>query len=130
MMKERKVYNNVSMDVVRFNKNKTMKISYNGDSLIDYLVEIPFDKISIPLYGYRSVLLNNDEMKGNAIVGYIEGYNAETDTFSVVIHQNWTDAVETFSNPIIFPRVQAIGDTVTKILGFDICPKSYYAAIR
>lgn len=130
MMKEKRVYNNVTMEVARFAKNKTLKITYDGDSLTETLTQVPFDKISIPLYGYRSILLNNEDLPGNMIVGYIESYNAEAGTFSVVIHQNMADKVKPMKDPIIFTRVQTIGDKVTKILGFDICPKAYYAAIR
>lgn len=129
-MKEKRMYNNVNMEIPRFAKNKTLKTTYDGDSLTECLVQVPFDKIAIPLYGYRNNLLNRDELPGNAIVGYIEGYNAETGTFNVVIHENWADKVTPMKDPIIFTRVQTIGDKVTKILGFDICPKSYYAAIR
>lgn len=130
MVKERKTYNNVSMEVNRFAKNKTLKFTYDGDSLTELLTQVPFDKVSIPLYGYRNVVLNNDNLPGNMTVGYIESYNAETSTFNVTIHQNVADKVKLMKNPIIFIRVQAIGEKVTKILGFDICPKAYYAAIR
>lgn len=74
--------------------------------------------------------MGNEDRGGNQVVGYIYEYNRESDIFTVVIHEKYADVVTEFNKPIVFPRVQIIGDTVTRILGFDICPKSYYAVIK
>lgn len=129
-MAEKRVYKNVIMEVGRFNKNKTMYQSYNPTSLKSILRKVPFSQVNIPLYSYQNLLIDNDKIGGNRVVGYVEGYNEETDTFNVTIHEQYGPVVQEFKDPIIFIRAQIIGNKIVKILGFDICPNMYYSLIR
>lgn len=124
------VYENVTVRVPRFSKAKNLRRKYNVESLLEILNNIDFDKINIPLYSYRNVLCNDDTRRGNRIVGYIDKYDRETDEFIVVIHEYFAGIISGFDNPIIYPRVQIMDENVTKILGFDICPKLYYSIIQ
>lgn len=129
-MEKSRPYNNIQMDVPRFAKAKTVKHSYDYGSLLGALDKIAFDVVEIPLYAYRNILRNNDDIRGNQLVGYIEGYDEESDKFTVVIYEKFADTIEDFDMPVIFPRVKVDHGFVTKILGFDICPQSYYRLIR
>lgn len=130
----KRTYNNVAMEVDRFSKNKDASGNkFNKTEFVDIMSKIPFDKISIPLYSYKCLIHNNDSMPGNAVCGYIEGYNADTDTFNVVVHERYTDVIGGYDNPIIFPRVVVDRNDSNKIVmikGFDICPRMYYSFVR
>lgn len=126
----KRTFNNINMDIERWSKNKNLYHSYDGESLKDILDQVPFELVNIPLYSYNNILAGDEERSGNQVVGYIYGYDRKTDMFSVVIHEKYAAAVSEFAKPIIFPRVQIIGDKVTRILGFDVCPRSYYAVIK
>lgn len=126
----KKTFNNVTMDIERWSKNKNLYHEYDGDSLKDILDKVPFELVNVPLYSYNNILLGNEDRAGNQVVGYVYGYDRKTDTFNVVIHEKYAKIVSGFNKPIIFPRVQLIGDKVARVLGFDVCPKSYYAVIK
>lgn len=123
-------FNNVDMDIPRFHKNKNLYQEFDGDSLKEILTSIPWEIVNIPLYSYKKILMNDDTRTGNQVVGYIIGYDVENDIFNTVIHEKYAAKVSEFQSPIIFPRVQTIGPNVTRVLGFDVCPNSYYAVIR
>lgn len=126
----KKVFNNKTLNVKRFSKNKNLFQNYDGESLKSILTEIPFEMVNIPLYSYKKLLLDNGEGNGNQVVGYLYKYDKNTDTFECVIHEKYVEKISGFDKPIIFPRTLLIGDKVTRILGFDICPELYYAVLK
>lgn len=128
-MKQRREYQNVSMEVKKFDKNKTLYQKYDGESLKNILCKIPFSEVNIPLYSDKTFFFG-DKAYGTQLVGYIEGYDEEKNTFKVIIHEKFGNTIQEFKNPIIFVRPQIIGDKVVKILGFDIVPSMYYFNIR
>ena len=67
-----------------------------ADQFFDALEEIPFNKISIPIYAYKSTLheLADGEKNSNITVGYIKKYNAEKRVFKVFIFDKFIDDIK------------------------------------
>ena len=131
-MPKRRPYENADMVVARLKKNKDVNRRwYSINSLVDLLNAIPFNLVNIPLYTYNCLVYNNDNRPGNTVCGYVAGYDQETDSFNVVIHEKFVDIIDSYENPIIYirPLIDQDGN-VTKIKGFDICPNDYYRFIR
>lgn len=121
------------MQIPRSSKKKdASRRKINNKELVDLLCGIPFDKINIPLYTYRCLIRDDDSATGNIICGYIEGYDAETDMFNVVILEKHAACVCNYQNPIIYLRLDIDEEDgkILKIKGIDICPKAYYSFIR
>lgn len=114
-----------------FPEGKTAKDEYIKGSLIDILTSVPWGKISIPLYTYKDLIMDNTRKNnyGTSMIGYIKNFDAETETFDVIIFGASYAGVEDFEDPIIFPRVAVNNETheARMVLGLDLCPMSKYA---
>lgn len=73
------------------------------DEILDVLSNTRFNKISIPLGTYRSLIDSNVDMDDNRIstIGYIRDYDAETSVFTVIIFNNFIDLIKKFDNPAV-----------------------------
>lgn len=73
-----------------------------NDELIDEILEVletcQFSKISIPLGTYRNLIINDSAADDNRVstIGYIRDYNAETQEFTVVVFNNFIDAIKSW----------------------------------
>lgn len=92
---------NLNMDVVLFELSRTAKRDYDRDSLLELLEEIPFNKISIPVYANKNLVYNKDA-KGIIPVGYVRGYDPESEVFTVSIYGNYAETVKGFAEPVIY----------------------------
>lgn len=103
---------------------KTVKdIEYSKDQLLEILTSVPFSKISIPVYTFKSLVFANDS-KGTMVVGFIKSFDIEKEVFEVVIYGNYVECVSKFENVVINPRVfinEETGD-VKNIIALDIVP--------
>ena len=68
-----------------------------ANEIIDVLYTTKFNKISLPLNVYRSLIDSNAELDDNRVctIGYIRDFNPETHVFTVVVFKNY---VEIFKN--------------------------------
>lgn len=103
---------------------KTQKGEYKVDTLRSLLKEIPFDKISIPAYSYKDLILKNGK-PGIVSIGYVNGYNDEDQTFDVCLYENSSKIVEEFKDVVVYVRCYVKDGAVSKIIGLDVCPADY-----
>lgn len=124
-------FDNKTVNLKVFNKGRNLKYHYDFEALADVLESIPFDKVNIPINAYRSELKNDLEATGNIPVGNVDSYNRETGEMTVTIIEKYADTIlNNYQDPIIYPKVRVNKDgEVVKILSFDICQASHYAAI-
>lgn len=71
--------------------------------IIDILTDTKFNKVSIPLGVYKSLIDNNVDADDTRIttVGYIKNYDADNHIFTVVIFKGLVDTIKKFENPCI-----------------------------
>jgi hypothetical protein len=128
-MEQRVKKNNVQMKIKLAGADicKTVNGSdYNRDSLTAILSENLFTKISIPLYSYRDLIVEEGK-PGNVIVGFVSGYDKEKEEFTVTVYESSAAKVTDFKDAVIYPRVTINYETldVKMIIGLDICPAAY-----
>ena len=104
---------------------------YDVDALIDILRTIPFEKISIPLFGAKKLMLGDDK-KGTMQIGYInkpifdkytssDGNEYDTVDFDVTIYANNAEATKNIEYPLIYPKVKVSpAGEIEIILGFEL----------
>lgn len=70
------------------------------DQVSNAIEEIPFKKISIPIYANKSTLgiLEEAEKDSNLTIGYIKDYNVEKGEFKVFIFDKFTSKVRSIIN--------------------------------
>lgn len=96
-----------------------------ADEIMDVVRSTRFHRVSIALNSYR----RNHNMAASAddnrviTIGYIKSYNAETNTFQVVIFNNAKEAVEKFKNPHIEVAYSSYKDKLNVITKFIIAPE-------
>lgn len=96
-----------------------------ADEIMDVVRSTRFHRVSISLNSYR----RNHNMAASAddtrviTIGYIKSYNAETNTFQVVIFNNAKEAVEKFKNPHIEVAYSSYKDKLNVITKFIIAPE-------
>lgn len=101
--------------------NSTGSREYDRDTLLQILNEVPFNKISIPVNLHKYYTTGDAEAKGYLNVGYVIGYNAEEEKFSVVIKNNFAETVDGMTDTIIFARASVNKDgEVKNIIALDI----------
>ena len=67
------------------------------DEVINILLKVPFNKISIPLNAFKGEMLDNVEEGGQRkciTVGFITSLNKETLTFNVVVFNQYKEAFD------------------------------------
>ena len=67
------------------------------DEVINILLKVPFNKISIPLNAFKGEMLDNVEEAGKKkciTVGFITSLNRETLTFNVVVFNQYKEAFD------------------------------------
>lgn len=95
-------------------------IQYTVQSLLDLITELPFDKVSIPVYASKKNVFGIDR-KGNIQVGFVQSFDVDTHSFKVVLFGNTAQSVLKIENAEIFARVSVGEDeTVKTIIGLDI----------
>lgn len=88
------------------------------DEVINILLRVPFNKISIPLNAFKGEMLDNVEEAGKKkciTVGFITSLNKETLTFNVVVFNQYKEAFDNFKEIVIQPEFTMYNDKVTKI---------------
>ena len=120
-------------------RNVTMKIELIGrgtdksgrefdrSSLLTILSDFDFSKISIPAYTYRNLIYGEDK-KGTIAIGYIRQFNPEDETFSVLVYNASVEAVKSFEDVVVYPRMIIDEETgeVKTILSLDIGPCKFF----
>lgn len=102
--------------------NCTNLKEYKRESLLDILDQIPFSLISIPVYLHK-YYLNGANNVGYVNVGYVKGYEVDTEEFTVAIRSNFAEAVDALGEAVIFVRAAVSEDGIVKtIIGLDIVP--------
>ena len=92
---------------------------YTDDDLVDVLSNITFDLININL----TTTKENVGLQGNgyAVIGYVNKFNADDNTFDVVIFSKYADIAENIDDSVITARVFTDKeDKITKIIGLDL----------
>ena len=98
--------------------------------ILDVLASTKFNKVSIPLGIYKSVIDSNVDADDSRIttIGYIRDYDAETKKFTVIIFKNFIDYIKdnNYSAIDLLFTVTKNGDlgTITKFIirsGLDYC---------
>ena len=104
---------------------------YDVDELIGILRTIPFEKISIPLFGTKKLIIGDDK-KGTMQIGYInkpifgtytskDGNEYDTVDFEVTVYANNAEAVKAIENPLVYPRIKvSTTGQIELILNFEI----------
>lgn len=121
-------FNNLEIQVPLFKKKNAN--SYNLEKTKSFLESITFEKVELPIYSYNSVIFGDVDKPGKQIVGYVLGYDSETESFNVVIYERFRGFIEKFENPIVFPRTSQVHGSIIRLIGLDICPALYYANLR
>ena len=88
------------------------------DEVINILLRVPFNKISIPLNAFKGEMLDKVEEGGQRkciTVGFITSLNKETLTFNVVVFNQYKEAFDNFKEIVIQPEFTMYNDKVTKI---------------
>lgn len=98
---------------------------YNKKELVELIQSIPFGKISIPIYGYKNLIFDPDK-KGTVMIGYVNMFTEQTETFTVTIFNTFVQKVKDFECKVIYPRLRISGETPTYVMGFDLCPQEMY----
>lgn len=125
----KKEYVNGYFKVRVFDKGCNLRSSYDYADIEEIFLATPFDKMPIPVNVYNNEYYDDIEMRGNTHVGYITGYDPETREFDVTVLEKYVKTVETYNNPIVYPRVRVVNGKVTQVLGLDLCQASYYASL-
>lgn len=126
-MSKRDEFKNVEFEVKVFPKSNS-RCDY--ERTCEFLSQIPFDLVELPVYSYNSAVFNDINLVGKLVVGYINGYNAEKRTFSVTIYEKFAKNIEEFRQPIIYARITNLSGNPIRLIGLDICPALYYSNIR
>lgn len=122
---------NVTFIITLAQDTNNCKVPYNRDSLIESLTKLNkggcFDEINISLYCNKSVIFGDPEKHGVMAVGFINGFNPETEEFVVTIYGRNVEVIEqSIADPVVFARVRASNNIVTFINGLDILDSSTY----
>lgn len=126
MVKEK--YDNEFITVPVFDAGKTLDKNYKFKELDDILKQIPFNLISVPVYGYRNELYNDNTKRGNFIAGYVSKYISESHEMEVCIYGKYKDLLD-FKDPIIYPRIALVKGVVVSVTGLDYCTSAYYRVL-
>lgn len=103
---------------------------YDRGKLLEIINQVPWGKISFPIYSYKNLIFQDKETKGHVIVGYINGYDSDTETFELVIFGRNVGTILEFNDPIIYPRVITNKETgELTITAFDLAPKGIFSKI-
>ena len=94
------------------------------EEIMEVLKSVPFNKVSIPVSTYRYLVEDGIANDDNRVIttGYIKNFDAETETFTVVLFSNNREKIEKFSNPmleIVFSEYNGKLGVITK---FNIVP--------
>lgn len=113
-----------------FDKGRTLSKEYKYDEVDKILKQVPFQLISVPIFGYRNELMDDDSKRGNFIAGFVSKYIPETHELEVGIYDRYKQLLE-YKDPIIYPRVNIIANgSVVGIAGLDFCSSSYYRVLN
>lgn len=96
-----------------------------ADEIMDVVRSTRFHRVSIALNSYRrnhSMAASSDDNRVITI-GYIKSYNAETNTFQVVVFNNAKETVEKFKNPHIEVAYSSYKEKLNVITKFIIAPE-------
>lgn len=131
-------YQKKNNDKKNFPKNVSMEFEmymgvvgprqYDPAELVEFMKEIPFNKISIPVMAPKSVVFGDDTKMGSTRVGYITDVVYETDddgdtvvVFKTVIYAKNSDAIGGMETPIMYPRVRVTDDgEIQTIISFEL----------
>lgn len=92
--------------------------------VLNVLSSTQFNKISIPLYSIRNILFEDEsDNTKNITVGYIRGYDSETNEFTVVIYDGFKDKITKFENPAIEIVFGIYNNELTVISKLNIIPQ-------
>lgn len=119
---KKRVVNNVKMSVKLAKPSKNAKFTYDHESLIELLSMGVFGKFSIPLYASKKSIFGEAGKKGTVAVGYINSFDAETETFEVTVKENFGEVVSTFEDAVISPNVFVKDGKAVTVLSLNICP--------
>ena len=107
------------IDIDRYNKNFD-----DPAEVHKVLNEITWEKMSFPVIAFRKHTTNDRDAKGTSTVGYVTGYNRDTNEFYVNINGKFSEVISGFEKTIIMPRATVNNEHDTIITGIIIAPES------
>lgn len=94
---------------------------YSTEDLKGVLSKVTFDLININLSTKKTHLGINGV--GYTSIGFVNGYNPETNEFDVVVFNNRVEAIEKLGEVVVVARTFTNKEgKITKIIGLDIEP--------
>ena len=95
-----------------------------NDEILEVLTATKFNKISIPLGTYRSVIDDTVDENDTRLctIGYIRNYNAETKEFTVIIFSNFADLFREQESTVIDLQFTTYKGKLGVITKFNIVP--------
>lgn len=109
---------------------KKMTVAFGGASnvkcsteeLAEVLKKVSFDLININL-SLKKSYTDSSNAKGYASVGFVNSFNAENNTFDVVVFENRVETIEELGEVVVSARVFTNKEgKITKVIGLDIEP--------
>jgi hypothetical protein len=110
------------IDIDRYNKNFD-----DPTAVHKVLSEITWEKMSFPVITFRKHTNSDREAKGTSTVGYVTGYNRDTNVFYVNINGKFSEVISGFEKTIVMPRATVNNEGETIITGIIIAPESDFA---
>lgn len=119
--------------------NETMKVKlttlsrnnfgpYDREAALKIIESMPFADFSVPIYSYKNLLIDT-EAHGHMVMGFITGYDAETETFDITVFGRYAAAVKGFNEPLVFPRVMVTPEKRIVIGALDVTPKAIHSKL-
>lgn len=95
--------------------------------ILDVLAKTKFNKISIPVGTYRYLIESNIDADDARVctIGYIRGYNAETEEFTLVVFSKFTDIIKSLGDIAIDLQFTQYKEKLGTITKFNILPVLY-----
>ena len=93
-------FNNVRIEVpVKFNDRLPEAVK---DELTGVLANPLIEQLTLNVFAFRSVIINDPEVKGNIIVGNIIKYDTEKEVLVVDIYERFAEVIDSIQNRIAF----------------------------
>ena len=97
------------------------------NEIIDVLSNTKFDKVSIPLSTYKTLMDSNVDETDTRVctIGYIRKYDSESKCFTVIVFNNFVDLIKEFGDSAIVLQFTTHKENLGTITRFNVCPVLY-----
>lgn len=95
--------------------------------ILDVLEKNRFNKISIPVGTYRNLIESNIDADDTRVctIGYVRGYNAETEEFTVIVFSKFIDLIKSHGDIAMELQFTEYKEKLGTITKFNIVPAVY-----